>query len=49
MPTYITANPKNQKETKNAHFAQDSDELNLEKGLKTKKLGMEKPIFVQEM
>ena len=50
-PTYITteANAKNQEPTLNAHIAQDSDELNLKKGSKTKKSGMAKPIPVQEI
>ena len=50
-PTYITteANAKNQEPTQNAHFAQDSDELNLKKGSKTKKSGMAKLILVQEI
>ena len=51
MPTYITteANAKNQEPTQNAHFALDSDELNLLKGSKTKKSGMAKLIPVQEI
>ena len=51
MPTYITTeeNAKNQEPTQNAHFAQDSDELNLIKGSKTKKSGMAKLIPVQEI
>ena len=51
MPTYITtkANAKNQEQTENAHFAQDSDELNWQIGLKTKKLSMAKLIPVQEI
>ena len=50
-PTYTTteANAKNQEPTQNAHFAQDSDELNLKKGSKTKKSGMAKLIPVQEI
>ena len=50
-PTYITteANAKNQEQTKNAPFAQDSDELNLIIGSKTKKLSMAKLIPVQEI
>ena len=38
VPTYITteANAKNQEPTQSAHFAQDSDALNIER----KKLGM---------
>ena len=48
MPTYITteAYEKNQEPTQNAHIAQDSDELNLIKGSKTKKSGMGKGIPV---
>ena len=51
MPTYITteANAKNQEQTQSVHFAQDSDELNLLKGSKTKKSGMAKLIPVQEI
>ena len=51
MPTYITteANAKNQEPTQNAHFALDSDELNLLIGSKTKKSGMAKLIPVQEI
>ena len=50
-PTYITtvADAKNQEPTQNAHFAQDSDELNLLIGSKIKKSGMEKLIPVQEI
>ena len=48
MPTYTTteANAKNQEPTQNAHIAQDSDELNMIKGSKTKKSGMGKVIPV---
>ena len=51
MPTYTTteANAKNQEQTQSVHFAQDSDELNLLKGSKTKKSGMAKLIPVQEI
>ena len=51
MPTYITTkeNAKNQELTKSAHFAQDSDELNLQIGLETKKSSMGKLIPVQEI
>ena len=51
MPTSITieADKKNQEPTQNAHFALDSDELNLLKGSKTKKSGMAKLIPVQEI
>ena len=48
MPTYTTteANAKNQEPTQSVHFAQDSDELNMIKGSKTKKSGMGKVIPV---
>ena len=51
MPTFITTNAKakNQEPTQNAHIAQDSDELNLIKGSKTKKSSMAKLIPVQEI
>ena len=51
MPTYITTkeNAKNQELTKSAHFAQVSDELNLQIGLETKKSSMGKLIPVQEI
>ena len=51
MPIFITieADAKNQEPTENAHFAQDSDELNLQIGSKTKKSSMEKLIPVQEI
>ena len=51
MPIYITieADAKNQEPTENAHFAQDSDELNLQIGLETKKSSMGKLIPVQEI
>ena len=51
MPTSITieADKKNQEPTQNAHFAQVSDELNLQIELKTKKSGIGKLIFVQEI
>ena len=51
MPIYITieADAKNQEPTENAHFAQNSDELNLQKGSKTKKSSMGKLIPVQEI
>ena len=42
MPTYTTteAYAKNQEPTQSAHFAQDSEKLNLQIGSKTKKSGM---------
>ena len=46
MPTYITTEAKKQEPTENAHFAQDSDELNWQIGLKTKKSDMGKLIPV---
>ena len=46
MPTYFTTEAKNQEPTENAHFAQDSDELNWQIGLKTKKSDMGKLIPV---
>ena len=51
MPTSITieADEKNQEPTQNAHFAQVSDKLNLQIRLKTKKSGIRKLIFVQEI
>ena len=51
MPTYITTeeNAKNQEQTKNAPFAQDSNELNLKIGSEIKKSGMERLIPVQEI
>ena len=51
MPTSITieADKKNQEPTQNAHIAQVSDELNLQIESKTKKSGIEKLIFVQEI
>ena len=51
IPTSITieADKKNQEPTQNAHIAQDSDELNLIKGSKTKKSSMAKLIPVQEI
>ena len=51
MPTSITieADKKNQEPTQNAHFAQVSDELNLQIGLKTKKSVIGKLIYVQEI
>ena len=49
MPTSITieADKKNQEPTKNAHFAQVSDELNLQ--IKTKISGIGKLIFVDQV
>ena len=46
MPTYTTteANEKNQEPTQSAHFAQDSNKLNLQIGSETKKLGMGIPV-----
>ena len=51
IPTSITieADKKNQEPTQNAHIAQVSDELNLQIELKTKKSGIGKLIFVQEI
>ena len=51
MPTSITieADKKNQEPTKNAHFAQVLDELNLQIGLKTKISGIGKLIFVDQV
>ena len=51
MPIFITieADAKNQEPTENAHFAQDSEDSNLQIGSKTKKSSMEKQIPVQEI
>ena len=51
MPIFITieADAKNQEPTENVHFAQDSEDLNLQIGSKTKKSSMEKLIPVQEI
>ena len=52
MPIFITieADAKNQEPTENAHFAQDSEDLNSQIGSKTKKsCSMEKLIPVQEI
>ena len=51
MPIFITieADAKNQEPTENAHFAQDSEDLNSQIGSKTKKSSMEKLIPVQEI
>ena len=48
MPIFITieADAKNQEPTENAHFAQDSDKLNLQIGSETKKSDMGKLIPV---
>jgi hypothetical protein len=46
MPTYFTTEAKNQEPTENAHFAQDSDKLDLQIGSKTKKSDMGKLIPV---
>ena len=46
MPTYFTTEAKNQEPTENAHFAQDSDKLNLQIGSETKKSDMGKLIPV---
>ena len=40
---------KNQQPAENVHFAQNSEELNLLIGKKTKKLGMEELIPVEEI
>ena len=51
MPIFITteADAKNQEPTENAHFVQDSEDLNSQIGSKTKKSSMEKLIPVQEI
>ena len=51
MPTSITieADKKNQEQTQNAHFAQVSDKLNVQIELKTKKSGIGKLIFVDQV
>ena len=47
--TTNTGEAKNQAPTKNAHFAQNFEDLNFQKGSKTKKSSMEKLIPVQEI
>ena len=52
MPTFITtdASASNSELTKTAHIAQDSDELNMQIGLKTMKVsGIRNLISVQEI
>ena len=44
MPTYFTTDAKNQEPTENAHFAQDSEDLNSQIGSQTKESDMGKLI-----